>query len=275
MKELLIFTSIFVLQITNAQVSIGQTTVNSSAALEISSSTNKGVLLPRVDIVDILNQNIPISNPANGLLVYNKGNTITSGLYIWKNGRWTEIADSFNVASYMILQRSTDYTILANLPNGIFKNFNDANLNVLYNNIGATYNNATGVITLPGSSGYIVDATLDIGNSDESPTAGIGNSPIHLHQYELKLIDPVSGIQYGNSISINAQSIASNKSHTLTFSFSFVNSLQTPINLLLAMAHTNGGTYELGLGGATVNNGQITISNIKLDIERSLLNQDN
>ncbi len=42
-----------------AQVAIGKSTVNSSAALDVISTINKGVLLPRVDIVDILSNTSP------------------------------------------------------------------------------------------------------------------------------------------------------------------------------------------------------------------------
>ena len=56
----------------NAQVAIGKTSVDNSAVLDISGATNKGVLLPRVDIVDILNNTSPVSNPKEGLIVYSR-----------------------------------------------------------------------------------------------------------------------------------------------------------------------------------------------------------
>ncbi|AZA92441.1 Uncharacterised protein [Chryseobacterium nakagawai] len=273
MKKGYILLLFILTQIIYAQVGIGKSTINSSAVLEVSESTNKGVLLPRVDIIDILNNITPVPNPTEGLVVYNKGNSISPGLYIWKNNRWTQIADTYNLVSYMMLQRTTDYAILGNLANGTFKNFTDAAFTVVSNDIGASYNTTSGVITLPGNSGYLVNVCLNIRTALESSTAGIGGTPVHLHQYLVKLVDPVSGTQYGKTISINAQSIASNKTHTLNMSFSFVSTSATPITLVPSIAHDAGGTYQQGAGGTTPNNGEIIITNAKFDIQRSALNQ--
>ena len=272
MKKNYIVILLMLVNMVYSQVGIGKTILNSSAVLDISNSTNKGVLLPRVDIVDILNNTTPISSPAEGLIVYNKGNTISPGLYIWKNSKWTQIADTYNLVSYLILQRTTDYSVLGGLANGTFKNFNDAQFTVVSNDIGASYNTSNGIITLPGNSGYLVNICFDIWDTEESATAGIGNTAVHVHQYVLKLIDPATNTQYGKSISVNAQSIASNKTHTINLSFSFVTTSATPINLLPAISHAAGGTYQSGSGGTTLNNGGIIITNAKVDIQRSALN---
>ena len=52
-----------------------------SAMLEVESSS-KGVLIPRVDIVD-LNTAAPVSNPATSLMVYNTNTTSGVGFYYW------------------------------------------------------------------------------------------------------------------------------------------------------------------------------------------------
>lgn len=273
MKRNYILLFLSIAQIIYAQVAIGKTTVNSSAVLEVSEATNKGVLPPRVDIVSLTNNTIPVLNPAEGLVVYNNGNTISPGLYLWKNNKWNQLSDTYNLVSYMILQRATDYPILGSLANGTYKNFNDAAFTTISNDIGASYNSGTGAITLPGNSGYLVNMCFNIKTTLESTTAGIAGGPIHLHQYLVRLIDPVSGTQYGKTISINAQSIASNKTHTLNMSFSFVTTSTTPITLLPSIAHDAGGTYQSGSGGAAPNNGEIIITNAKVDIQRSALNQ--
>lgn len=273
MKKSYILLLFIIAQTLYAQVGIGKTTINSSAALEISESTNKGVLLPRVDIIDILNKTTPVNNPAEGLVVYNKGNSISPGIYVWKDNKWTQMADTYNLVSYMMLQRSTDYTVLGSFANGTFKNFNDAAFTVMSNDIGGSYNAATGAITLPGNSGYLVNVCLNIRTTQESTTAGIGGTQVHLHQYLVRLVDPVTGNVYGKTISINAQSIASNKTHTLNMSFSFVSTSATPITLIPSIAHDAGGTYQMGAGGTAPNNGEIIITNAKVDIQRSALNQ--
>lgn len=273
MKRNYILLFLSIAHILCAQVAIGKTNVNTSAVLEISESTNKGVLLPRVDIVDILNNTTPINNPAEGLLVYNKGNSISPGLYLWKNNRWSQIADTYNLVSYMMLQRNTDYPILGGFANGTYKNFTDAAFTVVSNDIGASYNTATGAITLPGNSGYLVNVCLNIKTTLESSSAGIGSTPVHLHQYFVRLWDPATNTQYGKTISINAQSIASNKTHTLNLSFSFVTTSTTSISLMPSIAHDAGGTYQQAAGGTSPNNGEIIITNAKIDIQRSALNQ--
>ncbi|WP_288447674.1 hypothetical protein [uncultured Chryseobacterium sp.] len=256
-----------------AQVAIGKTIVNNSAVLEVSDSNNKGVIFPRVDIKDQFNKTSPVNNPVEGLMVYNQGNTISPGLYLWKNNKWTQLSDTYNLVDYMMLQRTTDYSVLGGLANGTYKNFNDAALTVIYNGIGAAYNSTTGVVTLLGNSGYLVNVCMDVRTAIESSTAGVAGTPVHAHQYLVKLIDPVTGTQYGKTISLNTQSIASNKTQTLNMSFSFVTNSATPINLVPAIAHDTGGTYENGVGGTTPNNGEIIITNAKIDIQRSALNQ--
>lgn len=258
----------------DAQVAIGKSNVDASAALDVADTGNKGVLLPRVDIIDILNGTTPIASPKEGLIVYNKGNSISPGLYIWKNNKWTLIADTRNTLGFMLLQRSVNYNILGGVPNGTFKNFNDAAFTVLKNEIGGSYNPTTGYVTLPGNSGYMVNICFNIITTQESATAGIGNGPLHLHQYTVKLIDPSTGIQYGKSLSINAQSLATTgaRAHTLNLSFSFVTSGTAPIQLMPSIAHMAGGTYESGAGGIIPNNGEIIITTAKMDIERSVLN---
>lgn len=276
MKNYLLIISLIIFNNFYAQVAISnQPTVNSSATLEVSNYNNKGVLFPRVDIIDVFDNTKPVSNPADGLIVFNKGNSITPGVYIWRGGKWNLVSDTNNLVSYMMLQRTTDYTILGGSANGTFKNFNDAGFTVISNSLGASYNATTGVVTLQGNSGYIVNLSLNIRTALESATAGIGNTAVHLHQYLVKLIDPATGTQYGNTVSINATSLAASgsRTHFLNLSFTFATDSATPINLLPAIAHDAGGSYQNGSGGSSPNNGAIIITNAKLDIQRAIINQ--
>ena len=68
-----------------AQVGIGTTSPNNSAALDIESTT-KGLLTPRMTAA----QRNAISSPANGLIVYQTDNT--PSLYCFVNGVWTTIS---------------------------------------------------------------------------------------------------------------------------------------------------------------------------------------
>ena len=82
MKQVLFFLLIAVTaQLVNAQsVGIGTTTPNASAQLDISSTT-KGLLIPRMTSTN----RAFISNPANGLLVYD---TTQNRMYQYQDGAW-------------------------------------------------------------------------------------------------------------------------------------------------------------------------------------------
>ncbi|PKA83387.1 hypothetical protein ATE92_1539 [Ulvibacter sp. MAR_2010_11] len=74
----------------NAQVGIGTTTPQPGSILDISTS-NKGVLVPRVNIAS-LNTIAPITGGATeGLLVYNTNATTGAGFHYWNNTVWVPI----------------------------------------------------------------------------------------------------------------------------------------------------------------------------------------
>lgn len=69
----------------NGSVGIGTSTPNISALLDIT-TTNKGVLLPRVALNNTTDQ-VTIASPATGLVVYNTGlGTLTTKGYVYWNG---------------------------------------------------------------------------------------------------------------------------------------------------------------------------------------------
>ena len=74
MKKIIVVIVVFFALQLNAQTGIGTATPDASAKLEVS-ATNKGFLPPRVQLTAINSPN-PITNPANGLMVFN---TVTAG----------------------------------------------------------------------------------------------------------------------------------------------------------------------------------------------------
>lgn len=82
-----------------AQVGIGTLTPDSSAMLDVT-STNKGMLTPRMTSAERL----AISNPANGLLVYD---TSENAFYFYKGSVWTKI-DSEARTNYKLIKSATD-----------------------------------------------------------------------------------------------------------------------------------------------------------------------
>ena len=81
---------------TNKSVGIGTTTPNTSAALDIS-STNKGLLPPRVAL-SARNVWSLTGSPTDGMIIYNNANSGTATniveagfLYVWNNSLWNKL----------------------------------------------------------------------------------------------------------------------------------------------------------------------------------------
>ncbi len=295
MKRIFFCTSLFIGIIsTYGQVIINSTNTNnltpkSYAGLEVISN-NKGIQLPVVSITDITNKNTPILNPINGLMVFNSGTELVpEGIYIWVatknggNGMWSQIADESNTISSMLLQNSTSFDILDNLPIGtkasLLNNYQD--YNVYINKIGAVLDNRG--ITLIGNSGYVI--TLDINISiDYSAipnvtTSGVGGTDLYTHNYVLELRD-ASGKVYGTPIYTTALSRANKNDNThsiyCNFNFSITEKEVTLFPYIyyendstIDGVKTNGGSYFTGTPRG--NSGKITIKNINMQIEKGTL----
>jgi hypothetical protein len=90
--------SILFTPIAKAQVGFGIKTPDLSAVVELSSS-NKGLLIPRINLTNLASATTPILNPANGLIVYNTNTTTGQGLYYYSTpilNRWVKIFDIVN-----------------------------------------------------------------------------------------------------------------------------------------------------------------------------------
>ncbi len=91
MKHLYTFLVLFsCISVTYSQVGINTISPNASAILDISSS-EKGVLFPRMDLGDLNNAD-PVSNPAKGLTVWNT-NSSAEGLYFWDGAKWSNYVE--------------------------------------------------------------------------------------------------------------------------------------------------------------------------------------
>ena len=87
----LIFTVFFAGQIFGQNVGISESstfTPNTSAMLHVE-STNKGLLIPRVQLDDVTTT-APVTSPANGLMVFNATGSEMHGFYYWDGtaNRW-------------------------------------------------------------------------------------------------------------------------------------------------------------------------------------------
>ncbi len=78
-------------------VGVGTTTPDASAELDVT-STDKGILIPRVNIAN-LNMAAPVASPATALMVYNTNATTGVGFYSWDGSKWIKLLDQNSTVS--------------------------------------------------------------------------------------------------------------------------------------------------------------------------------
>ncbi len=98
---LMVLGMLFPIASAKGQVGIGTELPNPSTVLDISAS-NKGVLLPRVNLLSETDI-VTVTNPAHSLLVYNTNSTVdvTPGFYYWNATipKWVRLNNSTNTLS--------------------------------------------------------------------------------------------------------------------------------------------------------------------------------
>jgi hypothetical protein len=141
-KLLIILLLSFTFNLLNAQTGIGTTTPNASAKLEVY-STDKGFLPPRVTLT-ATNAASPITNPANGLMVFN---TVTAGsspfqvvpgYYYWDavGLKWVSLSTTVGNVQNQAVYRSSSNTngnSVVSTWNRRFNNIADGDLTVTSN----------------------------------------------------------------------------------------------------------------------------------------------
>jgi len=63
-----------------------------SAMLDVN-ATDKGLLIPRVSLNSLSDSLLPVNNPATGLIVYNTGENMTPGIYMWNGQKWASLVN--------------------------------------------------------------------------------------------------------------------------------------------------------------------------------------
>lgn len=95
MKKIYISVALLAAAYAQAQVGFGTSTPHKSAQIDIDSK-DKGLLMPRVELVSLTNAVTPINTPAEGLLVYNTKIDTTEqlekGFYVWEGTTWKRFA---------------------------------------------------------------------------------------------------------------------------------------------------------------------------------------
>ena len=96
MKHILTIFSFFFICILIKSQTVGVNSTGAfpatSAMLDVS-STDKGILIPRVNIID-LNTAAPVAAPVTSLLVYNTNVASGVGYYFWDGSKWVQLSDA-------------------------------------------------------------------------------------------------------------------------------------------------------------------------------------
>lgn len=94
MRSYIILLLSLAVNLISAQVGIGTTTPNASSMLDIT-STNSGLLIPRVSLTSA-SDTTTIASPVTSLLVYNSGFS-PNGYYYWNGSLWVLLATGNNI----------------------------------------------------------------------------------------------------------------------------------------------------------------------------------
>lgn len=100
-RNLASFIFLMVNAVCSSQVGIGTTSPDASALLELKSES-QGLLTPRMTTA----QRNAISNPANGLIVYD---TDESALYYFKSSSWSELQTQEKRDNYVLVKSQSDF----------------------------------------------------------------------------------------------------------------------------------------------------------------------
>ncbi len=228
----------------NAQIGIGVTgSVNSSAALEVNSST-KGFLPPRMTT----SQRDAISSPENGLIIYN---STTGKLNIRENGSWSELSTTNRVQTITGNQTFTGSntfngaTTLAG-TNTISGNTTFTGTSTFNNT--ATFNNPLTFNSVIKTPNY----TTSNRNAISSPSAGmlLYNTTTNLLTYRDN-----AGWKELSSLTGNNSFTGDNSfSGTNTFSGNFTLSGNATLNGNISLSGTT------TLSSSTIMNGEVTMN---------------
>lgn len=147
-----------------AQVGINTTTPNASSILDINSS-NKGALFPQYDLTVLNSTSTPIANPADGLIIYNKGGTSTFpiGYYIWIRNQWQRTILAGSEPQSMSLIISPNILVPIGSTNNTLTNFTVAANKIT----GASLAADNSTITLPAGT-YIIRYAVDTSNGNNN-----------------------------------------------------------------------------------------------------------
>ena len=176
---LLLFTSIG-----QAQVGIGTTSPAEGSILDIS-STDKGILIPRVDITD-LSTAAPVTEDltnSESLLVYNTNTTTGKGFYYWDSTQWVAVGGS--AENIYTTDGSLPETRTVNLDENILRFDNGVGRYLNLQGASITDNSDPFLFTTFNALRFDIDNAPVLSlNSDQNVGIGLANPNAKLHIFE-------------------------------------------------------------------------------------------
>lgn len=98
---------------TTAQVGVHTDFPDNSSAMDIY-ATDKGLLIPRIDLTSSLSSPSPVSSPATGLLIFNSGSNQPVGFYYWDGAQWVPLSGTPPSTDYWSLFGNAGTTVGTN-----------------------------------------------------------------------------------------------------------------------------------------------------------------
>lgn len=242
MKRILPFV-ILMFNFHSAQILISnQKDTSSSGLIDISSSTSKGLLPPRLSYTD---QNLntktqPILNPSEGLFFYNPNSTIQfPGYYLRSDNYWNLVSSDNNKTTDMLRYKTLNSTLVTFNPGETYSDFNISSLsNELINTAGVIISGNN--ITLNKGT-YIITLTLNV-KTTEGVTGGINNKAVHVHSYRLRCTDTTGNIIPTSNefkVNLNSNGNSASQRHTLVARISFSLPATTTVKLQMSRNLSN------------------------------------
>lgn len=184
MKNIYIYIMLITSSFALAQqgVGIGTTTPDNTAALDVT-STNSGLLINRVALVNVTNATTPVNIPATGLLVYNTNAGVTGGsgvgFYYYDGTQWVKIGSQpgWSITGDAGTTGGTNFLGTTNNEHLIFKTNNTEAIRVESGgDIGIGTTNPTAGLHIEGTASptivYDMDFEGSLSSVSQSSSAG-------------------------------------------------------------------------------------------------------
>ncbi|QQX76816.1 MULTISPECIES: hypothetical protein [Aequorivita] len=228
---------------TFAQVGIGTTSPDSGSILDIS-STNKGVLLPRIDIAN-LNSLSPLTSGAEGMLVYNTNTSTGPGFVFWNGSSWTPVGDgngtdawgrTGNTGTIPGTGAGQNYLGTSNSQDLVIATDGAERMRVLSNgNVGIGVNNPRTSLDIEGALSLREGAIITLSNGNNT-NISLGTTPHSIY----RINGPTSAFTINSIVPIN-----NSDGQLIT--------LINNTNQLMTLSHNSGGSgaNRINVPGAT------------------------